>query len=150
LIRPATVEDIPDTVRLRRLMFESMGFSDTAQLDAADAACKEYFARAIPAGRYQGWQAVTITGKVVASGGLVVDEHPPGPSNLGGRIGYIMNLYTDPAYRRQGLARQIFSRVMEWIRAEGITTAALHTTEVGRPLYAQSGFKDSNEMRTKV
>jgi len=34
-IRQAAVADIPNLVRLRRMMFEAMGFDDPAQLDAA-------------------------------------------------------------------------------------------------------------------
>jgi GNAT superfamily N-acetyltransferase len=69
---------------------------------------------------------------------------------MDGRVGYIMNLYTDPAHRRQGLARRIFEQIMGWIRAQGIPMAALHFTEEGRQLYARFGFVESNEMRAKV
>jgi len=150
LIRPATVHDIPDIVRLRRGMFEAMGYGDGGQLDGVDAACEAYFARAIQAGRYQGWLALTPGGKAIASGGLVVDEHPPGPGNRSGRIGYVMSLYTDPPYRRRGIARNVMGRIMERIRSAGITVAALHATDVGQPLYDQFGFAESNEMRATV
>ncbi|MBE9506578.1 MAG: hypothetical protein IMY86_00875, partial [Chloroflexi bacterium] len=48
LIRQATVADIPDLVRLRRMMFEWMGCDDPARLDAADTAASSYFAETIP------------------------------------------------------------------------------------------------------
>lgn len=150
LIRPATIHDIPDIVRLRRGMFEAMGYGNGGQLDSVDAACEAYFSHAIQAGRYQGWLASTSEGKAIASGGLVVDEHPPGPDNLSGRIGYVMNLYTDPAYRRRGIARNVMGRIMERIQSTGITVAALHATDVGRPLYDQFGFAESNEVRAGV
>lgn len=56
-IRQATMADIADLVRLRRMMFEAMGFDDPAQLDAADAAAAAYFAEAIPASRFHGWRS---------------------------------------------------------------------------------------------
>ncbi len=149
-IRPATVEDGPALVRLRRLMFESMGCTDQAQMDAMDVACSAYFARAMSAGRYHGWLAVTGEGEAIASGGVVVDEHPPGPYNLSGQVGYIMNMSTDPAYRRQGVARQLMHQIMAWIRSQGIEVASLHRSEMGRSLYTEFGFQDSNEMRTRV
>jgi len=70
-IRQATLTDVFDLVRLRRMMFDAMGWNDPAQLDA---------------------------------GGAVIDQHPPGPGNLSGQIGYIMSLVTDPGYRRRGIA----------------------------------------------
>ncbi len=149
-IRQATVADIPDLVRLRRTMFESMGCEDAALLDAADASAEDYFAEAMPAGSFHGWVAVAPTGTVVSSGGVVIDQHPPGPSNLSGRIGYIMNLVTIPRYRRRGIARRIMHAMLKWLAAQGIQHGALHATEVGRSLYRELGFVDSNEMQVRL
>jgi len=146
IIRPATAQDLAPLVQLRRAMFEAMGFNDPQRLDAVDLACRDYFTRALAAGTYQGWLAVTISGEVVASGGVVVDRHPPGPELPDGRLAYIMNMYTVPAHRRQGLARSIFAHIMTWVRQEGIALASLHATAPGRPLYAEFGFEQSNEM----
>ena len=149
-VRRATVEDIPAILRLRRLMFESMGFNNTAQLDAADSACAAYFARAIRLDEYCGWVAVDHESKVVACGGLVVNRHPPGPGNLEGRYAYIMNMVTDPAYRRRGLARLILAEIMAWVRSKRIAVASLHATDMGRALYKGFGFRPGNEMTTSV
>ncbi|MDY7077269.1 MAG: GNAT family N-acetyltransferase [Chloroflexota bacterium] len=147
-IRQATVADIPDLVRLRRTMFEAMGFDDPAQLDAADAAVSAYFAEAIPAGRFHGWLAVTSsTDEAVSSGGVVIDQHPPGPTNRSGQIGYIMNVVTIPRYRRRGIARRIMQVMLKWLAEQDIQYVTLHTTEVGRPLYEELGFADGNEMQ---
>jgi ribosomal protein S18 acetylase RimI-like enzyme len=35
------------------------------------------------------------------------------PENLSGQIGYIMNLVTDPSYRRPGIARRIMRTMLE-------------------------------------
>ena len=149
-VRQATVADVPDLVRLRRQMFEAMGFDDPAQLDIADAAAAAYFAEAIPAGRFHGWLAVTSAGVVVGSGGVVVDQHPPGPSNLSGQIGYIMNVVTAPRYRHQGIARRIMQVMLKWLAEQGIQRVTLHTTDMGQPLYEEFGFVDSNEMRLRL
>lgn len=149
-IRQATVADIADLVRLRRMMFETMGFNDPAQLDASDAATAAYFAEAIPADKFHGWLAVTPTGEAVSSGGVVFDQHPPSPGNLSGRVGYIMNVVTVPRYRRQGVARRIMQAVLAWLAERRIERVALHTTEMGKPLYEELGFADSNGMRLKL
>ena len=146
-IREATIQDIPDLVRLRRAMFEAMGYDDPAQLDAADAAARTYFRDAIPTGAFRGWLAVTPEGTAVGSGGVVIDHHPPGPSNLLGRTGYIMNVVTLPAYRRQGVARRMMRTMLRWLEEQDIRQVTLHATEMGRPLYKELGFATSNEMR---
>ena len=149
-IRPATDADIPDLIRLRRMMFEDMGFDDPEKLGAADASVAAYLATALPAQQFQGWLAVTAAGVAVGSGGVVIDRHPPGPNNLSGQVGYIMNVVTDPRYRRRGIARRIMETMLEWLSGQGIQNLALHASEMGRPLYEQLGFEPSNEMRCQA
>lgn len=149
-IRSATIDDVRDLVRLRRAMFEAMGYDDPAQLDAADAAAKAYFTEAIPTGEFYGWLAVTPSGEAVSSGGVVLDRHPPGPTNLSGQTGYIMNLVTVLSYRRQGIARRVLQTMIAWLAERGIQHMALHATEIGRPLYRELGFVNGNEMQLRL
>jgi len=137
-IRQASVVDLPDMVRLRRAMFEAMGFDDAAAA---------YFARTIPAGEFYGWLAVLPTGAPVGSGGVVIDRHPPSPTNLSGQVGYIMNLSTASGYRRQGIGRRVMQTMLDWLAERGIQRVTLHATEAGRSLYKDLGFVASNEMR---
>jgi GNAT superfamily N-acetyltransferase len=149
-IRQATVDDIPDLVRLRRVMFEAMGFDDPARLDAGDAAAANYFTQAIPSGEFRGWLAVTPAGEAVSTSGLVIDQHPPGPGNLSGKTGYIMNVVTHPAYRRRGLARRLVQVALAWLDEQGIQRAELHATDMGRPLYEALGFAAHTGMRLEM
>jgi ribosomal protein S18 acetylase RimI-like enzyme len=149
-IRPATLEDVPELVRLRRMMFESMGCEDQARLDRADVWAESYFQTAIPAGTFHGWLATTSTDEVVGSGGVVIDQHPPGPSNRSGQVGYVMNVVTIPRYRRRGIARRMMETLLNWLAEQGIEMVSLHTSEAGRPLYRQLGFVDSNEMVLRI
>ena len=149
-IRQATVADIPDLVRLRRMMFESMGFDDPVKLDAGDVVAADYFAQAIPSGEFLGWLAITPAGEAVSTSGLVIDQHPPGPGNLSGKTGYIMNVVTHPAYRRRGLARRLVQAALVWLDGQGIQRAELHATDMGRPLYESLGFAAHTGMRLEM
>jgi ribosomal protein S18 acetylase RimI-like enzyme len=146
-IRRATLADIPDLVRLRRLMFESMGYDDPERLEAADEAARTYFCESIPAGEFYGWLAFTPQGVAVSTGGVVIDRHPPGPNNLSGQIGYIMNMSTVPAYRRRGLARRILETMLAWLQEQGVQRITLHASDMGRSLYQRLGFVESNLMQ---
>jgi GNAT superfamily N-acetyltransferase len=149
-IRQATVEDIPALVRLRRTMFESMGYDDREQLEAADKAAAAYWRQAIPKGEFQGWLAIAPSGRAVGSGGAVIGRHPPGPGNLTGQSGYIMNVSTEPLFRRRGIARQMMQTILRWLAGQGIRHVTLHATEAGRPLYEQLGFVEGNEMSLQI
>jgi len=146
MIRRAVLDDMEDLVRLRRLMFGSMGYTEQAQLDASDAAARAYFREALPNGVFRGWLAVTPSGEAVGSGGALVDRHPPGPGNPTGKVGYIMNIVTVPAYRRQGIARRMRVKILSWLAEHDVQHVSLHATEMGRSLYRDSGFVDSDEM----
>ncbi|MBN1287350.1 MAG: GNAT family N-acetyltransferase [Anaerolineae bacterium] len=146
-IRKATKEDIPDIVRLRRAMFEAMGETDPAKLDAVSRASAHLLACDLEAGGVHIWLAVTESDWPVASGGLTVDRHLPAPNNPSGRIAYIMNMFTHGDYRRQGVARKLMQTMLQWINEQGITKVALHASEDGETLYRMLGFKPSNEMQ---
>jgi GNAT superfamily N-acetyltransferase len=150
-IRQATVADVNNLVRLRRVMCEGMGWDDPAKLDVLEQAASAYFAQAIPAGDFCSWLAVTPTGEAVGAGGVIIDRHIPTPANPSGKVGYILNVATVPSYRRQGIARRILQMILAWLREQGIQWASLHTSDVGRPLYESLGFEPvPNEMRLEI
>lgn len=145
-VRPATTDDIPILVSYRRSMFESMGVGDETALASMCEAMSRYLREAMPGGAYHGWVA-EADGEVVASGGLVINLLPPSPRNMDGRQGYIMNIYTAPAWQRRGVASAIVKTILDYLQVLGVPVATLHATEDGRPLYEQFGFKPTNEMR---
>lgn len=150
IIRPAVVSDIDDLVRLRRIMFESMGFEDSNRLHLADKASTNYLNEAIPNKQFFGWLAFSSAGEAVGSGGIVIDHHPPGPENLLGKIGYIMNLVVIPKFRRMGIARRIMQTMLNWLRDSNIEVSSLHSTKNGRQLYEELGFENTDEMRLNL
>ncbi len=69
--------------------------------------------------------------------------------NPSGKKAYIMNMYTAPEYRRQGIAFRMLDVLIEEARKKGISQIALEATEMGRPLYEKYGFvpmKDEMEL----
>jgi GNAT superfamily N-acetyltransferase len=59
----------------------------------------------------------------------------------------ILNVYTDPEYRRRGVARQLMETMIDWCKREGLARVNLRASDTGRHLYESLGFKPSNEMR---
>ena len=71
-----------------------------------EAALREFFAETIAAGTFVSfiaWDGETAA----ACSGLSLEVQPPSYGNLSGRVGYVTNMYTRPAYRGQGLARKL-------------------------------------------
>jgi GNAT superfamily N-acetyltransferase len=65
----------------------------------------------------------------------------------GSRRGNILNVYTHPDYRQQGMARALMETALGWCRANRIGCVILHASADGRPLYEALGFQATNEMR---
>jgi GNAT superfamily N-acetyltransferase len=59
----------------------------------------------------------------------------------------VLNVYTEPAFRRRGLARRLMHEVLAWARQAQIESLVLHAAPDGRHLYEQLGFAATNEMR---
>src|SRR5262249_19148662 len=99
------------------------------------------------AGEYLTWLAVTHDGAVAGGAGLWLMDWPPHMVGTGPRRGNILNVYTEPEFRRRGLARQLTLAAMHWCRTNGIDCVILHASDEGRPLYESLGFQRTNEMR---
>ncbi len=146
-IREATRNDLHHLVHHRRAMFEEMGHRDPVMLDRVDQASQTYFAEALRLGTYKAWLAETPEPRVVAGGGIVVADWPGFPGESLAKRAWILNMYTEPAARRRGLAKQLLQTMLDWCRNEGFRSVSLQASPAGRPLYESLGFQPTNEMR---
>ena len=134
----------------RRAMFEEMGYRDDGVLNHVEAFSRGYFNKAIPAGTYVGWLAEDSNGKVIGGGGIVLADWPGFPEEDHARRAWILNMYTEPGARRQGVARKLMQAMTEWCRSEGYGSVSLHASAAGRPLYESLGFQATSEMSLKL
>jgi GNAT superfamily N-acetyltransferase len=145
-LRMATVDDLPVIMHHRRCMFIDMGFRDEKSLDAMEATSTPFIRAGLENGSFHEWLVETADG-VVAGGGVVVQIYPSSPRDPSARRAYILNMYTEPPYRKQGLARLIVETMIRWCREQGFAYVSLHASDDGRHLYEKLGFKPTNEMR---
>ena len=148
-IREATVADIPEILRQRRAMYEDMDYRDAEKLAAMQAISADYLRQALADGSFRAWLAV-VGDRVVAGGGVVISSWPAHPYDLECRRATILNVYTDPQYRRRGVGRQVMQTIIDWCRLEGFAGVTLHASKHGRSLYESLGFEAGNEMRLKL
>jgi GNAT superfamily N-acetyltransferase len=149
-IRPAGPDDLATLLHHRREMFREMGYSDAALLDDVVRTANAYFRKALPDGTYRAWLVEAVGGQVVGGGGVLIAGWPGFPGEKQSRRAWILNMYTEPAFRRRGIARLLVETMIEWCRAEGFVAIALHASNEGRPLYESLGFQRTNEMRLRL
>ncbi|HJQ97437.1 MAG TPA: GNAT family N-acetyltransferase [Candidatus Polarisedimenticolaceae bacterium] len=145
-LRSAGPADLPIVLEHRRKMFQDMGYRDPAALNATNESSTPLLARGLADGSYRGWLA--LSGETVVAGGDIVildfQAHPIDPRP---RRAFVVNMYTDRAHRRQGLARRLMETMIAWARVEGHATLYLHASDEGRGLYESLGFSPTNELR---
>ena len=121
----------------------------TEDIDLAPA-LKDYYARHMADGTFVSWIALDGD-KIVGTSGMSFVEKPPYFGCPSGRIGLLSSMFTDPAYRRKGIARELLSRVVEEARAYGCGTVQITASDMGVLLYTSFGFvKNSNFMQYKL
>jgi GNAT superfamily N-acetyltransferase len=146
-IREATIADLDTILHHRWSMFQDMGCRDQAALRAMQSTSMPFFAQRLSTGAYHGWLVEEDSGRVVAGGGVLIFEYHSSPFDPLPRRPMIVNLYTDPAYRRIGIAGALLEVMIKWCREEGFGSVMLHASDQGRPLYQRLGFLPTNEMR---
>jgi GNAT superfamily N-acetyltransferase len=156
-IRRATPEDAPVIAWHRARMFQDMGQLPLPAFDALRDVAELSLRAALTSGEYVGWLLATEAepDRIVAGGGVQLRQVLPHPVDLGagrvsvaaGRHGIVLNVYTEPNWRRRGLAELLMRHILEWARAERLDRLVLHASDEGRKLYLRLGFVPTNEMR---
>ncbi len=145
-IRKATPDDLSVIMHQRRSMFLDMGH-DVQLVQAMETPFRPWIADRLANGTYQGWFAVDADGQVVAGAGLWLHEWIPSPLAPEPLRGYILNVYTERGWRRQGIARRLVEEILAYCEARQIRLVTLHASDQGRPIYEALGFIPSSEMR---
>ena len=88
--------------------------------------------------------------KIVGCASICFIEIMPTFAHPTGKRAHLMNVYTDSAYRSQGIAFTMTNMLIEAAWNRGATEISLDATESGRALYRKCGFKDSDECMVLV
>ena len=108
--------------------------------DARDhAAYAAWVASAVTRGVYLGRLALA-DGAVVVGAGAVLLEWGPVRGHTGAVRARLVNVYTEPAWRRRGLARALVGGLLDTLRSRGVGTVTLAVTPLSQSLYDTLGF----------
>ena len=145
--KKATIEDIEELVRTRIIVLRAANkLSDEEDMSEVKKESYEYYKRALKTGEHIAY-LVYDNGKFIGAGGVSFYQVMPTYHNPSGKKAYIMNMYTAPEYRRQGIAFQTLDLLVEAAKKRGVLQIALEATDMGRPLYEKYGFtKMQDEM----
>ncbi|MGB7338902.1 MAG: GNAT family N-acetyltransferase [Phototrophicaceae bacterium] len=145
-IRPATLDDLDTIIHHRHQMFADMGAGTPESRAQMDEQGRGWLDRMMSQDLYLGWFACDAE-NVVAGVGLWLMDWVPAVDGFGGYLPYLLNVYTEPDYRRRGLARQLLTTSLDYCKAHHYPRVRLHASIYGRPLYQDLGFLATNEMQ---
>lgn len=145
ILSRATSDDVPALAKMRvRFLAELLGPAPAKASGLLQAALEQYFADGLDNDSCINYVA-KANDEIVGMGSLVVRQQPGSFKNPSGKVGYILNMYTLPQYRKKGIGSSILSMLEDTARAAGITAFELHATKDGALLYEQAGFSLHSE-----
>ncbi len=100
----------------------------------------DFYKRNMAAGTYVSWLAFDGD-RIVGTSGMSFAEKPPYFTCLSGKVGILSSMYTDPAYRRRGIATQLLDRVVKEAKDYGCGTIYITASDMGVKLYEAYGFR---------
>ena len=88
---------------------------------------------------------------IIGTSGMSFVEKSPYFGCPSGIMGLLSSMYTNPKYRRMGIARELLSRVVNDAREYGCGTIQITASDMGVKLYADFGFVyNGNFMQYKL
>jgi GNAT superfamily N-acetyltransferase len=126
-----------------------MGYTDTAAIARMSELTGDWLRQAMPEDVFRAWLAFD-SDRPIAGGAVLITSWPAHPYDLECRRATILNVYTDPQYRRRGIARQLIETIVAWCKQQGFARVTLHASDDGRHLYESLGFEPGNEMRLSL
>ena len=113
-------------------------------------ALRDYYSRHMADGTFVSWLAFDRD-IIIGTSGMSFVEKPPYFECPSGRIGLLSSMFTSPAYRRRGIAKELLDRVVNEAKAYGCGTVQITASDVGVKLYTAYGFvHNENFMQYKL
>ena len=107
-----TEKELDTFIRMRIQQLREEGANEDVDLVPA---LKDYYERHMSDGTFVSWLAMDGE-KIIGTSGMSFVEKPPYFGCPNGRIGLLSSMFTDPAYRRQGIAKELLGLVVNEAR----------------------------------
>lgn len=146
-VRKATLKDLETLVHQRRAMWIDLGVTGEARHDAADRRYRRWARARLRNKQLVAWLVESRDQRIAGGGCVWLQPVQPSPRKPGMFQPYLLSMYTDPAFRRRGVASMVVQAAIDWCKDQGFPRLTLHASTMGRKVYEKIGFNRSWEMR---
>lgn len=143
-VRRAGIEDMEDVVRLRWDFFQEVHPETPALNGNLLKATRRYVAEKLPSDEFRVWFAED-DGQIIGTGAVLFWQRPPTPGCAADLHAYVLNMYTVPERRGQGVATLLLEHIIDHVKATPARRVTLHATDLGRSVYEKLGFTACND-----
>ena len=145
--RKLTEADLDIFIQMRITQLREEGAKEDFYLVPA---LKDYYKRHMADETFVSWLALDGD-KIIGTSGMSFVEKPPYFGCPSGRLGLLSSMFTNPNYRRKGIAKELLHRVVEEARAYGCGAVQITASDMGVKLYTAYGFvHNGNFMQYKL
>ncbi|MFW9828369.1 MAG: GNAT family N-acetyltransferase [Candidatus Thorarchaeota archaeon] len=143
-LRKATLDDAEKLIDLRVKFLK--GIQDPPsdnEMEIFRNTLRAFYLEKMSSGVFIAWLA-EINNQIIATSGLSFMQKPPHFINITGKFAYIMNMYTEPEWRKKGIGGKLLEKLIEETKNREINSIVLHATQEGRSLYERYGFVEND------
>ena len=145
--RKLTEKDLDIFIEMRINQLREEGANEDIDLRPA---LRDYYMRHMKDGTFVSWIAED-EGKIIGTSGMSFVEKPPYFGCPSGKMGLLSSMFTNPAYRRKGIAKELLHRVVEEAKNYGCGAVQITASDMGVKLYTAYGFThNGNFMQYKL
>ncbi len=135
-IRQAVASDLEALVQLRFKQLAAEGAEATCDLTEPLYA----YYREVLTTAEQTLLVAECNGQIVANGGISYTRKAPYYANPTGMIGVVFAMFTEPDFRRMGIANDILQKLIDRAKKRGCGEIYVTASDMGVPFYEQAGF----------
>ena len=146
-MRPAGVRDLDALVQQRRAMWNALGVRNEELHEKGDRVYKRWARARLKNHELMAWVVKSSDGRIAGGGCVWLQPVQPRPHRASMVQPYLLSMYTEPDFRRRGVASMVVREAIEWCRKNKYERLMLHASEMGRKVYSKLGFKRTWEMR---
>ena len=145
--RKLNENDLEVFIKMRINQLREEGAKEDIDLEPA---LRDYYLRHLSDGTFVSWLALD-NDRIIGTSGMSIVEKPPYFGYPSGKIGLLSSMFTDPSYRRKGIAKTLLSKVIDEAKTQGCGTVQITASNMGVLLYSDYGFeKNENFMQFKL